>query len=41
MVSRVVKEKQFWVFLSLLKRGRFGCIIVWLKEAILGGYYCG
>ena len=28
MVSRVVKEKQLWVFLSLLKRGSFGCILV-------------
>ena len=32
MVSRVVKEKQFWVFLSPLKRGSVACILVWLKR---------
>ena len=41
MVIRVVKERQFWVVLSVLKRGSFGWLLVWLKEAVLGGYECG
>ena len=38
MVISVVKKRQFCEFIIVVKRGRFGWSLVWLKKAVLGGY---
>ena len=35
MVSRVVFKGQFWVVISVVKRGSFGGLLVWLKRGSL------
>ena len=32
----MVKKGQFWVVISVVKKGRFGRLLVWLKRAVLG-----
>ena len=31
-------KRQFWGFIIVVKRGRFGWLLGWLKEAVLGCY---
>ena len=37
----MVKKGQFWAVISVVKRGSFGWLLVWLKSCSFGSYYCG
>ena len=38
MVIRVVKKGQFWAVISVVKKRQFRVVLVWIKEAVSGGY---
>ena len=38
MFVRVVKKRQFWLVIRMVKMCRFGWLLGWLKNTVLGGY---
>ena len=34
----MVKKGRFWVVIRVVKRGRLGWLVEWLKGAVWGGY---